>query len=145
MFEIINSKEEIPELKDVKKVLDLAIQKEKVEDAYFTLIIVDNAEIQKINREYRKKDRPTDVITFALEDNAIDPNLPIRLLGEIYLSIDQAKIQATEYQHSLKRELCFLAVHGFHHLLGYDHMTKEEEKRMFQKQEEVLNEAQITR
>ena len=68
-----------------------------------------------------------------------------RVLGDIYISIDKARTQAIEYGHSFKRELCFLAVHGFLHLLGYDHMIKEEEEIMFNLQEEILNEAKITR
>lgn len=68
-----------------------------------------------------------------------------RVLGDIYISIDKAKSQAEEYGHSLLRELTFLAVHGFYHLLGYDHMSKEEEEVMFSKQEEVLHECKIER
>lgn len=68
-----------------------------------------------------------------------------RVLGDIYISIDKARSQAEEYGHSLLRELSFLAVHGFYHLLGYDHMTKEEEEVMFSKQEEVLHECNIER
>lgn len=68
-----------------------------------------------------------------------------RVLGDIYISIDKARSQAEEYGHSLLRELSFLAVHGFYHLLGYDHMTEEEEKIMFSKQEEVLHECNIER
>ena len=67
------------------------------------------------------------------------------VLGDIYISIDKAKSQAEEYGHTFKRELCFLAVHGFLHINGYDHMTKEEEKIMFGLQEEILNEAGISR
>ena len=68
-----------------------------------------------------------------------------RSLGDIFISVDHAKMQAKEYGHSLERELCFLAVHGFYHLLGYDHNTPEEEKIMFSKQEEVLSSYGITR
>ena len=80
------------------------------------------------------------VITFALEDedSIILPN-DERVLGDIYISIDKAESQALEYGHSLLRELSFLAVHGFYHLLGYDHMRPEDEKVMFKKQEEVLS------
>ena len=68
-----------------------------------------------------------------------------RILGDIYISVDKASSQALEYGHSFLRELSFLAVHGFYHLLGYDHMTKEDEKVMFTKQEEVLSEYGIKR
>ena len=69
----------------------------------------------------------------------------VRVLGDIYISIDRARSQAEEYGHSFLREICFLAVHGFYHLLGYDHMTPEDEKVMFGKQEEVLSAYGITR
>ena len=135
----VQVKEEIKELETVKKVLETAIAKEKLKNTSFNLIIVDNKYIHELNKTYRNIDRETDVITFALEDEdtIIVPN-DERILGDIYISIDKAKEQAKEYGHSLLRELSFLAVHGFYHLLGYDHQTKEEEKVMFEKQEEVL-------
>ena len=138
--------EEIKELETVEKVLEKALEKEKLENTYFNLIIVDNNYIHELNKKYRNIDRPTDVITFALEDenSIIIPNEE-RILGDIYISIDKAKSQSEEYGHSLLRELSFLAVHGFYHLLGYDHQTKEEEEIMFKKQEEVLNSYGITR
>ena len=116
-----------------------AIEKEKLENVSFNLIIVDNDYIHELNKTYRNIDRETDVITFALEDEdtIVMPNEE-RVLGDIYVSIDRAKEQAKEFGHSLLRELSFLAVHGFYHLLGYDHMTPEDEKVMFKKQEEVL-------
>ena len=135
----VQVKENIKELETVEKVLYSAIEKEKLENVSFNLIIVDNKYIHELNRTYRNIDRETDVITFALEDEdtIIIPNEE-RILGDIYISIDKAKQQAEEYGHSLLRELSFLAVHGFYHLLGYDHQTPEEEKIMFTKQEEVL-------
>ena len=144
-IEIINlTNEEIKELNDVKYVIDKAIEIEKLNDLEFNIIIVDNEYIHKLNRDYRKIDRPTDVITFALEDYE-DIKLEHRMLGDIYISIDKARSQADEYGHSFLREICFLAVHGFYHLLGYDHMTPEDEKIMFSKQEEVLSAYGITR
>ena len=107
-------------------------------NASFSVIIVDNKEIHKINKEYRGIDRPTDVISFALEE---DENYEIkeRLLGDIYISIDKVYEQAKEYNHSVKRELFFLVTHGFLHLLGYDHMKKEDEEIMFPLQEKILD------
>lgn len=141
-----NVDEEIKELETVEKVLYSAIEKEKLENVEFNLIIVDNKYIHELNKMYRNIDRETDVITFALEDedSIVIPN-DKRILGDIYISIDKAKSQAEEYGHSLLRELSFLAVHGFYHLLGYDHQTKEEEQIMFKKQEEVLESYGITR
>ena len=139
--------EEIKELEIVEKVVLSAILKEKLENVNFSLIIVDNEYIHELNKNYRGIDRETDVITFALEDedSLIVPEEEGRNLGDIYISIDKARSQAEEYGHGLLRELSFLAVHGFYHLLGYDHMTPEDEKEMFTKQEEVLEAYGITR
>ena len=138
--ELFNQTEkDIVELDTVLKVLDSALKKENLDDVSFNLIIVDNEYIHELNRTYRNIDRETDVITFALEDeDSIVLPSDERVLGDIYISIDKAESQAEEYGHSLLRELSFLAVHGFYHLLGYDHMTEEDEKVMFKKQEEVL-------
>ena len=136
---------EIEELETVEKVLMSAIEKEKLVNTSFNLIIVDNNYIHELNKNYRKIDRETDVITFALEDNEEVNEEEHRLLGDIYISVDKAKSQALEYGHSFKREICFLAVHGFLHLLGYDHMNKHDEEIMFSKQELILNEANITK
>ena len=147
MIEIFNqTDEEIEELDIVKEILEFAIKKEKLNNVEFNLIIVDNDYIHKLNKEYRNIDRETDVITFALEDEK-DFVLPgdVRVLGDIYISLDKARSQAEEYGHSFKREICFLAVHGFYHLLGYDHMNEEDEKIMFAKQEEVLKEYGVNR
>ena len=146
MVEINNLvNEKIEELSDVEKIITFAMKKESI-DALVSIIIVDNEYIHKINKEYRGKDAETDVISFALEDDdsLVLPDV-IRVLGDIYISIDKAREQAKLYGHSLKREICFLAVHGFYHLLGYDHMSKEDEEIMFKKQEEVLEEYGITR
>ena len=125
-------------------VLVHGIEKLKVGDVNFNVIIVDNEYIHKLNKEYRGIDRETDVISFALEDDKTF-NPEIRILGDIYISIDKAKSQSEEYGHSLLRELCFLAVHGMLHLLGYDHMVKEEEEVMFRLQEDILDEMDIKR
>ena len=146
-LEIFNqTEEEIKELETVRKVLEYACSKEKLGKVCFNVIIVDNDYIHELNKNYRNIDRVTDVITFALEDekDIVEPN-GVRMLGDIYISIDKARSQAEEYGHSLLRELSFLAIHGFYHLLGYDHMTEEEEKVMFAKQEEVLHECKIER
>ena len=132
------------ELEIVHKVLIHGLNKLNITEAIFNVIIVDNPYIHKLNRDYRKIDRETDVITFALEDDKTF-NPDIRILGDVYISIDKAKSQSVEYGHSLLRELCFLAVHGMLHLLGYDHMKKEDEKVMFKLQEDILEEMNITR
>lgn len=145
-IEIFNETLEDINLDDLTGVLELAVKIENLHKVSFNVIIVDNEYIHKINKEYRDIDRETDVITFALEDEeSIVLPSDERVLGDIYISIDKVKSQAKEYGHSERRELCFLAVHGFYHLLGYDHMTEEEEKIMFSKQERVLSEYGVTR
>ena len=132
------------EFEIVHKVLIHGLKKLKIKEAIFNVIIVDNEYIHKLNKEYRNIDRETDVITFALEDDKTF-NPDIRILGDVYISIDKAKSQSIEYGHSLLRELSFLAVHGMLHLLGYDHMKKEDEEVMFRLQDEILEEMNIKR
>ncbi|MBT1251334.1 rRNA maturation RNase YbeY [Bacillus licheniformis] len=138
-------------LAEIEKLLQFAAAEEGVADgAEVSVTIVNNEEIQKINKEYRGKDYPTDVISFALEEDGegeveiIGADMP-PVLGDIIISVDKAREQAEEYGHSLMRELGFLTVHGFLHLLGYDHMTEEEEKEMFTKQKEILNRYGLSR
>ena len=139
-FELVkNIDEDIKELDEVKKFVNFALDYLKLENVVFNIIIIDNEQIHVINREYRGIDRPTDVISFALEDDDTFIKMDKRILGDIYISIEKARSQASEYGHTLLRELCFLTIHGILHLLGYDHMEKEEEKVMFELQERVLN------
>ncbi|XJS11513.1 rRNA maturation RNase YbeY [Aerococcaceae bacterium WGS1372] len=141
------------------------------EDIEVDISIVDNDVIQQLNRDYRGIDKPTDVLSFALEEDLDDaPSLDFdqfadiispmeegenlnngqmigvaRHLGDIIISFQRTKEQAIDYNHSFERELAFLAVHGFLHLNGYDHMTKEDEEVMFTLQEEVLSENGFSR
>ena len=103
-------------------------------NAEIALILVDIDEIHKINKEYRHKDYPTDVISFESDDEE-DENYR----GEIFLCVDKVYEQAKLYEHYNEREFAFLLVHGVLHLHGYDHMTEEDEKVMFAKQDEILN------
>ena len=128
--------------KIMRKVLKHGLEKLDLKKVEFNVIIVDNNYIHELNRDYRHIDRETDVITFALEDDKTF-NPKERILGDIYISIDKAISQSEEYGHSLKRELCFLAVHGLLHLLGYDHMEKKDEEVMFKLQEDILDEMDI--
>lgn len=133
------------ELEELKTLLFNVSKDEGLDNILFNVIIIDNDRIRKINRQYRNIDRETDVISFALEDDKTFNLEEIRVLGDIYISVEKARSQADEYGHSFKRELSFLAIHGFLHLLGYDHMEKEEEEIMFKKQEEVLSRYEIVR
>lgn len=135
----------------IKGLLELTARKENVsESAEVSVTFVNNEEIQQINRDYRHLDKPTDVISFALEEmvegevTIVGEDIPVAL-GDIIISVEKAKEQAEDYNHSFERELGFLAVHGFLHLLGYDHMTEEDEKIMFSKQEEILGEFKLGR
>ena len=120
-----------------------ACQKLKLENVYFSVIFIDNDKIHEIFKNYRNIDRPTDVISFAYNNNGTLDG-PVNMLGEIYVSIDKMKEQAREYNHSEKRELSFLCIHGLLHLLGYDHtLGEKEEKEMFDLQKEILNEKGI--
>ena len=109
----------------------------------FNLIFVTEEEIQEINKQYRNIDKVTDVISFAAIDDE-DRN-DFRSLGDIFLCVKRAKDQAIEYGHSNDREFAFLAVHGYLHLCGFDHMTKEDEEIMFKKQDDILLKAGIIR
>lgn len=109
-----------------------------------SVTIVNNKHIHRINHKYRDVDRPTDVISFAFLDgnkqrDTIFHSQELVPLGDIYISYEKAIEQAQEYGHHLEREMSFLFVHGLLHLLGYDHMTKEDEEVMFKLQEEILN------
>ena len=135
----INNEYGYKDYKIIDKVIKRTLKEEKVKNAYFSIVFVDDKTIQDINRDYRGKDRITDVISFAFEDNDKKSYNNIRILGEIYICIPQMERQAMEYGHSKERELSFLTVHGLLQLLGYDHMNAEDEKVMFSKQEMILD------
>ena len=140
MFEIFNETDrEIKELKVLKNYIKYVVKKLELEKCEFNIIIVDNERIHEINKEYRNVDRETDVISFAMEDEKDIEYDDFRLLGDIYISIDKVISQANEYGHSKLREICFLATHGILHLLGYDHMEKADEEKMFKLQNELLD------
>ena len=112
----------------------------EIEDNYvLSLIICGPVSIRKINREYRNIDKETDVISFALLDNDETIEYEDRIeLGDIFINRNRVLSQAEEYNHSIKREFVFLFVHGLLHLLGYDHMNKEDEKKMFALQKKII-------
>lgn len=133
------------EIEKIGELLNYAAEMENVQaGSELSVTFVSNERIQEINREYRDKDQPTDVISFALEEmgegelEVVGADIP-RILGDIIISVPRAREQADEYNHSFERELGFLAVHGFLHLLGYDHMNELDEKKMFDRQKEILD------
>lgn len=117
-------------------------------NAEVSVTVTDNEHIQAINREYRGKDMPTDVISFALNEGD-EPEVvdgpDINMLGDIIISVQRAGEQAEEYGHSLAREIAFLTVHGMMHLLGYDHIEENDRLEMRQEEEYVLGKLGITR
>ena len=133
------------DVKEYKKIVRSVFK--YVKDArYFNIIFVDKDTIQQINNDYRGIDKVTDVITFALMENQDEIFMEaIDELGDVFICIDRAIEQANDYGHSIEREIGFLAVHGYLHLIGYDHMNEEDEKVMFGKQEEILVKANLLR
>lgn len=134
----------------IEKLLNFAKQEEQInEDAELSITFVDKSEIQEINKMYRDKDKVTDVISFALEEDEPDIDMSEfdipRVLGDIIICTDVAQEQSESYGHSFERELGFLALHAFLHLLGYDHMNEEDEKEMFGRQDAILNAYGLTR
>lgn len=123
---------------DVKKLIR-RIFKHVREKKSMQVICVTQHEIHTMNLKYRSIDRPTDVLSFINDD------IEDKSLGDVFISIEQAIIQAKEYGHSLEREIGFLAVHGYLHLKGYDHHTESEEKAMIFMQEEILKKAKLER
>lgn len=140
----INSEIEqnIDEYRDIyPRLLEKALKMLNVTtNVIMSVTFVDEDMIHEINKTYRNIDRPTDVISFAFLDDKSEKivgDVPLDL-GEIYICYDVADKNRLSYSNSLKRELCFLFVHGLLHLLGYDHMTKEDEEVMFPLQEKIL-------
>lgn len=147
---------DIEESKEYEKVLGKVIGKcfeeERLKNLYISVILTNPQNIQKINKEYRNIDKPTDVLSFPMfEKDEIEKVCKTDLkglqqvLGDVVISIEQVKKQAKEYGHSFERELSYMAVHGFYHLMGYDHMEEEEKKQMREKEENILSKLEINR
>ena len=133
-------------LKNIKKELKI---KEKLG---MSVTLCNNNHIHELNKTYRNKDIPTDVLSFAIEDNEDEQFIEemkrlssVREIGDIIISYEKAMAQAIEYGHSIEREMSFLFTHGVLHLLGYDHMNKTDEEIMFGLQDKVLNDMKINR
>ncbi len=142
---IFNTTNEKIDTSELDQVIQFACKKMGVKNPLLNIVIVDNKKIQEINKIYRNKDAVTDVISFAFEEVKDVDYDNVRFLGEIYISYERCVSQAAEYGHSIKREFCYLAVHGLLHLLGYDHIEEEDKKVMRALEEEILNEYDIKR
>ncbi|HLQ74041.1 MAG TPA: rRNA maturation RNase YbeY [Bacillota bacterium] len=136
----------------LERILQFAAKEERIsKEVEMSVNFVDDKEIQALNRNYRQINEPTDVISFALQDHVAgevhivsEQNVPLAL-GDIVISVDRAHAQAEQYDHSFERELAFLTVHGFLHLLGYSHDDERSEEKMFARQKELLKEFNIER
>ena len=119
-------------------------------NAEVSILIVDNSYIQELNLIYRNQNKPTDVLSFSMNETLenepeYETGSEVNLLGDIVISLEQALAQSREYGHSLERELGFLVVHGMLHLLGYDHESEDERKLMRSLEEKVMQEARLER
>lgn len=122
-----------------------ALEQEGQGDAWLSVQVVDDEAIRVLNRDFRGLDRPTDVLSFPMEEGDPIAAIPDGFLGDIVISLDKALAQAAEYGHSPLRELSFLTVHGVLHLLGWDHMEPGEAARMYRRQEEILEKMGVLR
>lgn len=156
MYEItyLNLEENNEYEKTVKKVLDKCFEEEGLSDSklIITVTFTIPEEIRKINKEYRNIDRATDVLSFPMfEKEELDEMIKNKdfmhedVLGDIIISIEKVKEQAEEYGHSFERELSYMLVHGFYHLMGYDHIEENDKIEMRVKEENILNKLSITR
>lgn len=156
MFEIIykdiEEKEECEKV--IEKVLRQCFREEKIENSKLciTITLTNPENIKRINNEYRNIDRATDVLSFPMfEKEELEEKIKINdfkyedVLGDIIISIEKVQEQAIEYGHSFERELSYMVVHGFYHLMGYDHIQEEDKKKMRPKEEKILNDLKIGR
>ena len=156
MYEIIYK--EIEENKEynevIKKVLSQCFKEENLEKSKLciTVILTTPERIREVNREYRKIDKATDVLSFPMFTmDELDEMIKKQqfenedMLGDIIISIDKVKEQAIEYGHSFERELSYMVVHGFYHLMGYDHIEEEDKKKMRAKEEKILGKLKISK
>lgn len=152
IYQEIDKKQEYEEI--VKKVLTQCFKEEGMEDSklVITITLTTPKNIQKINKEYRNIDKTTDVLSFPMfQKDELEEKLQKRdftyqdILGDIIISIEKVQEQAIEYQHSFERELSYMLVHGFYHLMGYDHIEEADKMKMRPKEEKVLAELKINR
>ena len=152
VYQEIEEKKEYEEI--IKKVLSQCLKEEKLENAklFITITLTTPKNIQKINQEYRGINRETDVLSFPMfEKDELKEKIEKRdfvhedVLGDIIISLERVREQAEEYGHSFERELSYMLVHGFYHLMGYDHIKEEDKIEMRPKEEKILTDLKINR
>jgi len=136
--------------KHIKYILEECFKEEGLDkkNVYINVVLTNPANIKKINEEQRHIDKETDVLSFPMfEKDEIDKieNEFTDVLGDIVISVERVKVQAQEYGHSFQRELSYMVVHGFYHILGYDHLEEKDKLEMRAKEENILNKLNITR
>lgn len=136
-----------------EKVINKCFEVENLLDKNITISIIFTTpvDIQKYNKEYRNMDRTTDVLSFPMfekeevEKLQKEKSIILEVLGDVVINLSQVKMQANEYGHSFERELAYMLVHGFYHLMGYDHIKEEDKKSMREKEENILKDLNINR
>lgn len=136
--------------KIIKKVLQKCFEEENLQDKklYINVVLTNDENIRNINREHRQIDKPTDVLSFPMYEKEELENLKLEnedILGDMVISIERVEEQAKEYGHSFERELAYMVVHSFYHLLGYDHIKEEDKMKMRPKEENILQKLNINR
>ena len=153
-IEYLEEKENVKYEEIIEKVIKKCFEVENLIDSqlYISITLTNPENIHKINKEYRNVDKPTDVLSFPMfEKEEINKKIAEKdfvhedVLGDIVISIEQVQNQAEEYRHGFEREFAYMIVHGFYHLMGYDHMEEEDKLIMRQKEENILNSLEITR
>ena len=134
----------------IKKVLQKCFEEENLQDKklYVNVVLTNDENIRNINREHRQIDKPTDVLSFPMYEKEELENLKLEnedILGDMVISIERVEEQAKEYGHSFERELAYMVVHSFYHLLGYDHIKEEDKMKMRPKEENILQKLNINR
>ena len=146
----LDIEENMEYVSQIENVLDECFKEEKLDkkNLYINVVLTNPENIKKINNEQRKIDRETDVLSFPMfekeEIKKIEGKIP-DVLGDIVISVKQVEKQAQEYGHSFERELSYMVVHGFYHILGYDHMEEKDKLEMRKKEENILNKLNIIR
>ena len=138
----------------IKKVIERCYKEENLENSklFITITLTDPENIQRINKEYRNREKPTDVLSFPMfEKEELEKKIANNdfgyedILGDIIISIKRVEEQAEEYGHSFERELSYMVVHGFYHLMGYDHIREEDKIKMRPQEEKILQALKIER